>query len=89
MNFFDNMKVAHKLSVLILVAFIALGVIGYTGYYYLLQSNTEMNTMYSNRLIPVKNLNEGRMFIARANAATMELMITTDDNKKSRTERIY
>ena len=37
--------------------------------------------MYNERLIQIKDLNEGRMTITRANAAVMELMITTDDNK--------
>jgi len=88
MKFFDNMKVAQKLGSLILVAFLALGVIGYTGYYYLRQSDTTMNTMYTDRLIPVKNLNEVRTLIARANGATMELMITTDDKKNQELKAI-
>jgi methyl-accepting chemotaxis protein len=81
MNFFNNMKVAQKLGALIFVAFVALGIIGYTGYYYLQQSNTEMNTMYGERLIPVKLLNENRAYINRVNAAILELMLTTDNKK--------
>jgi len=83
MNIFDNMKVRYKLGVLILIASIALGVIAYTGYYNLKQSNAIINTMYNERLIQVRDLNEGRMMIARANGAVMELMITTDDNKNN------
>ncbi|SMD16257.1 methyl-accepting chemotaxis protein [Sporomusa malonica] len=88
MTFLNNMKVMYKLGVLIFIAFFALGVIGFTGYYYLQQSNTTMNTMYKDRLIPVRDLNENRMLITRANAATMELMITTDDNKNNQLKAI-
>lgn len=88
MTFFNNMKVKYKLGVLIFIAFFALGVIGCTGYYYLQQSNTTINTMYKDRLIPVRDLNENRMLIARANAAIMELMLTTDENKKNQLKAI-
>lgn len=81
MNFFDNMKVSLKLGVLILIAIISLGVTGYTGYYYLQQSNLKMNTLYVERLIPVKLVNENHSYINRVNAATLELMITTDNKK--------
>ncbi|TWH45447.1 methyl-accepting chemotaxis protein [Sporomusa sp. KB1] len=85
---FNNLKVMYKLGVLIFVAFFALGTIGFTGYYYLQQSNATMNTMYNDRLIPVRNLNENRMLITRANAAIMELMITKDDNKNNQLKAI-
>ncbi|SDE98061.1 methyl-accepting chemotaxis protein [Sporomusa acidovorans] len=88
MVFFNNMKVKYKLGVLIFIAFLALGVIGFTGYYYLQQSNITLNTMYKDRLIPVRNLNENRMLIVRANAAIMELMLTTDVNKNNQLKAI-
>ncbi|WP_378956666.1 methyl-accepting chemotaxis protein [Pelosinus sp. sgz500959] len=81
MKFFDDMKVSLKLGVLILIAVISLGIMGYTGYYYLQQSNIDMNTMYVERLIPVKLLNENRSYINRVNGATLELMMTTDNKR--------
>lgn len=81
MNGFKNMKVIYKLGFLLAVAFIALGVIGYSGHYFLNQSKIGMDAMYTERLLPVKDLNENRMLIMRANAAVMELMITTDDKR--------
>ena len=81
MKFFDDMKVSLKLGVLILIAIISLGIIGYTGYYYLQQSSTEMNTIYTDRLIPVKLLNECRTLVAKGNAITLAMMLTTDDKK--------
>lgn len=88
MIFFDNMKVKYKLGILIFIAFLALGVIGFTGYYYLQQSNITMNTMYKDRLIPVRNLNENSMLIVKANAAIMELMLTTDSSKNNQLKAI-
>ncbi|VBB09765.1 chemotaxis methyl-accepting receptor [Lucifera butyrica] len=88
MNFLNNMKVVRKLGLLALIAFLALGFIGYTGYYYLQQSNTRMNAMYAERLIPVKTLNEVSTFVEKSNAAIMELMITTDDSKNQELQQI-
>ncbi|WP_207858444.1 methyl-accepting chemotaxis protein [Lucifera butyrica] len=82
------MKVVRKLGLLALIAFLALGFIGYTGYYYLQQSNTRMNAMYAERLIPVKTLNEVSTFVEKSNAAIMELMITTDDSKNQELQQI-
>jgi len=81
MNFLNNMKVSLKLSVLIIIAFIALVIVGYTGYYYLQQSSSQMNTMYADRLIPVQLVNENRSYINSVNSALLELMLTTDDKK--------
>ncbi|WP_215830609.1 methyl-accepting chemotaxis protein [Pelorhabdus rhamnosifermentans] len=81
MNFFDNMKVAQKLSILILIAFLSMSIVGYTGYHYLQQSNTEMTTMYEDYLVPVALINENSAHINKVNSAVMELMLTKDDKK--------
>jgi methyl-accepting chemotaxis protein len=65
-----------------------MGVIGYTGYYYLQESNTNMKLMYTDRLIPVKITNEVRTNVVIVNAATLELMITTDDKKNQELKKI-
>jgi methyl-accepting chemotaxis protein len=88
MDFFNNMKMRLKLSALIVIALLSTGVIGYTGYYYLQQSNAEMKLMYTDRLIPVKVTNEISTNTAKANAATLELMITTDDKRDQELKKI-
>ncbi len=88
MKLFDDMKVSLKLGVLILIALLSSGVIGYTGYYYLQQSSTEMSTMYAERLIPVKLFNENRSYIHRVNAAILELMLTTDGARDQELKQI-
>ena len=82
MNWFANIKMAYKLGVLILIALVALYTIGYTGYYYLGQANKAMDTMYDDRLIPVKLLNESRSHANASNGAVLELMLTADAKKK-------
>jgi len=81
MNFFDNMKMSLKLSVLIIIALLSISVMGYTGYYYLQQSNTDMKSMYAERLIPVRITNELRTNNAMGSAVTLELMVATDDKR--------
>ena len=81
MTFFNNMKMNLKLSVLLVIALLSMGVIGYTGYYYLQQSNTEMDIMYAERLVPVMLLNENRSYVNRVNTSILALMLTTDTKK--------
>jgi len=75
------MKVSLKLSILIIVAFISLCIVGYTGYYYLQRSNADISMMYTDRLIPAQLINENRSLINRVNAAVLELMLTTDEKQ--------
>lgn len=82
MDFFNNLKVNLKLGFLILVAIISMGVIGYTGYHYLDKASQELNTMFADNLIPVELINENQAHINKVSASVMELMLTTDSNKK-------
>ncbi|MCE5286949.1 MAG: methyl-accepting chemotaxis protein [Pelosinus sp.] len=93
MNFFGNMKVRMKLGCLILVAFISLGIVGITGYYYLQQASKDVAAMYTQRLIPVRLSAEVASFVRTANGNVLALMLTTDDTqnrelKKSIDERV-
>lgn len=81
MVFFEDMKVSRKIGVLIFIALLGMGMIGYTGYYYLQQSAREMNLMYEERLIPVQLINEMRSIANGANSAVLDLMLTTDNQK--------
>jgi methyl-accepting chemotaxis protein len=87
MNWFMNIRMVYKLGILILIAFVALCGIGYTGYYYLQQSNKAMDTLYDDRLIPVKLLNENRSHVRGMNGAVLELMLTTDAKKNQELQK--
>jgi len=88
MKFLDDMKLSLKLGVLIFIAIISLSVIGYTGYYFLQQAKVNMNTMYTDRLIPVRLGNEVRTNMAIGNAATLELIVTTDNKRHQELQKI-
>lgn len=81
MNFLNNMKINQKLGVLILISLLSMGLIGYTGYYYLQQANADMNSMYADQLVPIELINENRAHVNGASADLFELMITTDENR--------
>ncbi|WP_378952039.1 methyl-accepting chemotaxis protein [Pelosinus sp. sgz500959] len=83
MHLLDNMKVSLKLSVLLVIALLSMSVIGYTGYYYLQQSNTDINSMYAKHLVPIALINENRAHINKVNASILELMITTDNSRNN------
>jgi len=86
LNFLQNMKVSLKLSVLSLIAFIALSIVGYTGYYYLHESNTTVNVMYADLLVPITLMEENRAHLKGVTSALFEIMITTDNNKNKTLE---
>ena len=87
MNFFNNIKVSLKLSVLILIAILSIGIIGYTGSYYIKQLDTDMNTMYMDHLVPIELINENQAHINKVNGAVIELMITNDSNRNKSLEK--
>jgi methyl-accepting chemotaxis protein len=87
MNLLNNMKVSRKLSILIFIALLSMSIIGFTGYYYLQQSNANVNAMYEDQLVPIELLNENRAYVSGASAALFELMITQDSNRNKALEK--
>ncbi|MBU2703262.1 methyl-accepting chemotaxis protein [Sporomusaceae bacterium BoRhaA] len=88
MRFFDDMKVSSKLGILILIALLSMSSIAYTGYYYLQQSNVSMNTMYADQLVPIALINENYAHVNKVNQEIMEMMLTTDNQKKQELKRV-
>jgi len=81
LNFIENMKVSFKLGTLLFISIFFMGIIGYTGYHYLEQSDINMNSMYKERLIPVKIVNECATNVRGSLGSIMELMVTKDEKK--------
>jgi methyl-accepting chemotaxis protein len=88
MNLLNNMKTSLKLSILIAIALLSMSIIGYTGYYYLQQSNADINSMYADQLVPIALINANRAHVNKVNAAILELMITTDQNRNNELKKI-
>ena len=87
MNLLNNMKVSLKLSVLVIIAFISLSIMGYTGYYYLQISNTKINAMYADQLVPITLIEENRAHMNGAAASLFELIITNDGIRNKAVEK--
>ena len=88
MKFFTNMKISLKLGALILIALISLGVVGSTGYYYIQQASRQMNTMYTERAVPVRLLTVNVAQLHLVNGAVLELMLTTDEKRNQELQNI-
>ena len=88
MKVLDDMKVSLKLGVLIFIGILSLSVIGYTGYYFLQRAKIDMNTMYTERLLPVRLANEVRTNMAIGNAVTLETIVTTDNKRNQELQKI-
>ena len=88
MDFLKNIKVGFKLGSLLLVAFLALGIVGGLGYYYLKATNKSLDIMYAERLVPVQLLIESRTNARAINGAVLELMLTTDVKKNQELKNI-
>ena len=84
MNFLNNLKVSYKLGVLILAALLLLVTVGVTGYLYLQRASNAVNTLYAERLIPVRLSVESVSRARGVGAATLELMLTTNAKAKQK-----
>ena len=84
----DDLKVGAKISLIIVVAFISLGVIGFVGYYNLQQASKDVHTLYVERLVPVQLASESRAYVNRMNASILELMLATDAKKNQDLKKI-
>lgn len=78
MKFFSDLKVSMKLGVLILIALLSLGAVGYTGYSYLRDANKLMAVMYQERFIPNDIITGTFAEIQANNTFLLELMLATD-----------
>lgn len=83
MDFIKNINVRTKLISLLCFSMFCMSIIGYTGYHYLNDSDQKMNILYTERLLPVKEVNECATNVRGSLASIMELMVTQDDAKKT------
>ena len=81
MSFLNNMKVGKKMGLLILVAVVALGVVGFMAHEYFDKEADRLTVMYEQRLVPVEKLNDVRHNAQAVSASILELMLTTDNKR--------
>ena len=71
---FNNLKTATKIISLIVLMVIALGIVGFTGYYFNSKANEAIEGMYRDRLLPIKWLNAMRGQSRAVEALTLEFI---------------
>ena len=86
MRWFQNLKTASKINILILLMSIFLIIVGLLGYYYTRQANIRLASMYEDRLLAVKDLDNIIIGI-RTNQANL-LILTQLTNNLDKTHYI-
>lgn len=84
MKWLNDLKISSKLLLLILTFLCSLVAVGYVGYYYLSISSHDMNSMYNEKLLPVKWLNDSRQQARTVQSELFDLMIATDNKEKTK-----
>lgn len=78
MTWLRNLKIFHKLLVLITIGVIALLSTSFTGFYYTGRMNDNAHQMYTDRVTPAMLVNDTRRLSRLAEARTMELLFVND-----------
>lgn len=81
MDWIKNLKISNKLMVLIVLALFFVVFVGACGYYYTSKANTAISSLYSDRLIPIRDLSQ---MATNSNAGNANLlaMLLSDTNQK-------
>lgn len=81
MLFFNNLKVSVKLGILIVIALMSLGAVGFTGYQFLQASAEQTSVMYRERFVPNDYIVLSLADVYAVNGYVLELMLSTDMGK--------
>lgn len=81
MKWLNNLKVAQKLTVLVVVLLMALVVVGGIGYYFLNKTNETVDKLYNEKLIAIELIDENRISARRIETNIFALMLTTSETE--------
>lgn len=84
MGWLNNLKVAQRLILLVLVFVVALLGVGGTGYIYLKKTSDSMDAMYREKMHAVELILENRIHMRRIEMSIFALMLTTDNNENQK-----
>ncbi|SEI99809.1 methyl-accepting chemotaxis protein [Propionispira arboris] len=84
MEWFKNLKVKQKLSVLIIVFSFAIILVGSIGYINLKQSSEYTDKIYENNLTEMQLSYESQLYVRKVRTDVLDLMITTDANENKK-----
>lgn len=81
MQWFYDLKTSGKMTVLISVVLVALVVVGFSGGYLLDKTAKSMESMYKDRLLPIRWLNIARTNGQGVKSDLLELIVTDDEEE--------
>ena len=84
MRWFGNMEVRGKILFLVVLMIVLLGAVGYTGYHFNTKAARDMESMYSDRLLPSELLFDCLVHGRGIQANLFALMLTTDEKENQR-----
>ena len=82
MQWFYNLKTIYKMCILIAAMAIGMISIGFTGFYFNQKASINIESMYRDKLMPVKQLNLIRVNFNANNANTLSLLLIHDNAKR-------
>ncbi|AEY65321.1 methyl-accepting chemotaxis protein [Clostridium sp. BNL1100] len=82
-----NLKIAHKIIFLSAVLLLFIVIVGFTGYYFINSSHTEMGSMYQDRLLPIEWLNDN-ISKTNENESYILYLVLYGNDKQSQTQFI-
>ena len=90
MNWLLNKKTAFKIGLLISIMSLALGIVGFVGYFYFHQAGTFLDNLYSENLIQIRDINQARSDSNALKSSILAITIYTlnDVTKKQQLDQI-
>lgn len=83
MDFLRSWSTVRKIISLVVIMLMFMGMVGYTGYYYVGHMRQALAAMYQTNLLPVEWLNMARAESRTAEAITMQVLLADMDNKQT------
>jgi methyl-accepting chemotaxis protein len=82
LQFFRNLSIASKLSVLVFIAAFFVAAIAVTGYYFLAKTDSVMQDLNKNELRTVKLIDEAQIELKSAQAFVLEYLLIKDADRR-------
>lgn len=82
MDWIKNLKISHKLLVLIVLALLFVVIVGISGYYYTNKANNSVSSLYNNHLIPIRDLSQMSINSNTSNADLLAMIVSDTMQKK-------
>lgn len=80
--FFRNWKITTAILSIVILMALFIGSVGFLGYYYSAKANVQMNDIYLNNLMSVKDLNDARAQSRAGEVALLDFLLATNKDKQ-------